>query len=246
MKQIAWKSDTEFSLDGVNFKCVLSDYKEHKTSPEQVIIIKGRWGIELYRDTFRDAGLRNVFEFGVFEGGSPILLSLLFDLEKFVGIDIKAPVAGLDEFLARHPVGERIHLHYRVSQDDEQGTREIIEREFQDSPIDLIIDDASHQYEQSRRAFEISFPYLKPGGSYIIEDWGWAHWPWFDRWQDAPALSNLVFELVMACATSRDVISQVTVYPTFVFIQKSRAASQIRELKLEELYQARGKRLNLI
>jgi hypothetical protein len=67
--------------------------------------------------------------------------------------------------------------------------------------LDLIVDDASHTYEQTKASFEILFPLLQPGGIYLIEDWSWTH---MSRCQspDAPfskrdALSNLLFEQIM-------------------------------------------------
>ena len=38
-----------------------------------------------------------------------------------------------------------------------------IDQEFAGEPIDLVIDDASHYYEHSRRSFEIVFPRLREG-----------------------------------------------------------------------------------
>ena len=71
----------------------------------------------------------------------------------------------------------------------------------------MVFDDASQWYAETKASFNAIFPFLRSGGYYIIEDWGWAHWPG-DRWQkdggiwsDRPALSNLIIELVMLCAT---------------------------------------------
>jgi hypothetical protein len=82
-----------------------------------------------------------------------------------------------------------------------------VDAEFQAQPLDLIIDDASHEYEISKMAFEELFGYLRPGGKYVIEDWGWLHWPG-ETWQTAkspfwnqPALTNLIFEIVMTLGT---------------------------------------------
>lgn len=35
--------------------------------------------------------------------------------------------------------------------------------------IEVSIDDASHLYEEVREASNITFPYLKPGGRYVVE-----------------------------------------------------------------------------
>jgi len=39
-------------------------------------------------------------------------------------------------------------------------------------PLDIVIDDASHFYDLTRKTFLNLFPMLKPNGKYIIEDWG--------------------------------------------------------------------------
>lgn len=117
-------------------------------------------------------------------------------------------------------------------------------------PIDIVIDDASHALALTRASFNLAFPYLKAGGLYIIEDWGWAHWKnpiWQTQlWTDQPALSNLVFELVMACTSSRETIARIDVSPYFVAIRKGPAAVDPATFDLASLYVARGKHLTLI
>jgi hypothetical protein len=61
------------------------------------------------------------------------------------------------------------------------------------------------------------FPYLRRGGLYIVEDWGWAHWP-EDAWQKSeaipaarPALSNLLFEVCLLSASRPDLVSSLQV-----------------------------------
>ena len=43
-------------------------------------------------------------------------------------------------------------------------------------PIDLLIDDGSHLQEDIRTSFEVLFPYVAPGGFYVIEDVHTAYW----------------------------------------------------------------------
>lgn len=38
-------------------------------------------------------------------------------------------------------------------------------------PIDIVIDDASHDPVLTRRSFDLLWPSVRPGGVYIIEDW---------------------------------------------------------------------------
>lgn len=47
--------------------------------------------------------------------------------------------------------------------------------------LDIIVDDASHFGHSSAASYAILFPALKPGGLYIIEDWGTGY---FDDWAD--------------------------------------------------------------
>ena len=93
----------------------------------------------------------------------------------------------------------------------------ILANEFPDRNVDLIVDDASHFYPESRATVNLTLPYLRPRGIYILEDWGWAHWPG-DTWQESkaipsskPALSNLVFELCMLCASRPDIVSDIAI-----------------------------------
>src|SRR5258708_7222749 len=218
MKPIEWKNQTEFSVDCVKFFCSLDDYTR-KTDNDRIIILKDRASLESYCQVLGNTRVRNLLEFGILEGGSAVLFTLLMELEKFVGVDIRDSARGIEPFLARHEVGKKIKFHFSVSQSDERPVRELIKREFAGGPIDLIIDDASHQYAHTRRTFEIAFPHLGPGGLYVIEDWGWAHWKGYNGYSGEPAMSMLIFELIMLCATSQEVVSDIGIFPSLAFIR---------------------------
>ena len=86
-----------------------------------------------------------------------------------------------------------------------------------------MVDDASHTYEQTKASFEILFPLLDPGGIYLIEDWSWAHRPYYQA-PDAPfsnrhALSNLLFEQIMLMG-STSLISEIRVWKFLYLIRK--------------------------
>jgi cephalosporin hydroxylase len=239
MKPIEWKNQTEFSVDGVKFFCSLDDYTR-KTDNDRIIILKDRGSLESYRQVLGNTRVRNLLEFGILEGGSAVLFTLLMELEKFVGIDIRDSARGIEPFLARHEVGKKIKFHFSVSQSDERSVRKLIKSEFAKSPIDLIIDDASHEYAHTKRTFEIAFPHLRPGGLYVIEDWGWPHWRGYNGLMGEPAMSVLIFELVMLCATSQEIVSDVRIFPSFAFIRKSEAATDLLDFSIEKFYQKRG------
>jgi cephalosporin hydroxylase len=246
MNVIDWKSETDFLLKGVKFKCVLSDFENYNTTADEIIIVKDRPAIEIYQAVFEKTPPQQVMEFGTYQGGSPALLTLLFNLQKYVGIDLGPQVPGFEDFLRKHPDGRKISIYNSTSQDDGEAIRSIVHKEFGDKPIDLIIDDASHQYDFSRRTFEIAFPLLRPGGTYILEDWGWAHWPGYLGWQDAPALSNLVFQLTILNASHSEIIQEMRTFPVILIIKKSDSHGSNEELCLDNLVGERGRHLNLI
>lgn len=239
MRELQWLSETEFRLAGVQFKCALGDYALEPTE-DQLVILKNRGALDQYAAVVAGEPLKNMLEFGIFQGGSPVLFSLWFDLEKFVGVDICAAVDGFERFCRSHEVGKRIRSFYEVSQTNRGRIEAIIRTEFGATPIDAIIDDASHAYGATRRTFETAFPFLRPGGLYVIEDWGWAHWPNSRLHQGQTALSMLIMELLMVCASRSDVISEVRVFPAFAFVRKSPDAPALENFRLDDLYRKRG------
>jgi SAM-dependent methyltransferase len=243
MKPLEWRSERELVVDGVRFECSVDDYTR-KTSRDRIVLLKSRGVLEQYEQVFAHQPPRNILEFGIFQGGSPALFAAWFNLEKFVGVDICDPVPAFDDFCRIHALGKRIRNHYRVSQTDRRRIEEIHRTEFGATPVDVIIDDASHHYGHTRRTFEIAFPLLRPGGIYVIEDWGWAHWSQSARFEHVyrgqTALSMLMMELLMLCASRSDLVSEVRVFPALAFIKKSPQAKPIGEFALEQLYLKRG------
>ena len=237
--QRSQSGENDFLLDGVRFLCVQGDYSL-KTDKDRLVILKDREILEKYVTELGAEPIKNVFEFGIFQGGSPALFTLWFELEKFVGVDVSAPIPDFDEFLKRHDLGKRIRPYYGISQADRSSVERIIQDEFGATPIDLMIDDASHRYTTTKKAFEIGFPLLRPGGSYVIEDWGWAHWVNFGSFRGQTALSKLVMELVMLCASRNDIVSEVRVFPWFVVVKKSLRAPKLAGMKLDSLIHKEG------
>ena len=239
MKALNWLNEAEFTVEGIKFHCCVNDYAQ-KTTNERFILLKDRGSLEQYASVLTNAEPRNVLEFGIFQGGSAALFTAWFDLEKFVGIDICGSIGPFDNFCRTHEVGKRIRSYYGVSQTDSARVREIAQSEFGDTPIDLIIDDASHLYRNTRRTFEIAFPLLRPGGIYVVEDWGWAHWSGHHSREGQTALSMLIMELIMVCASRPDLVSNLQIFPAFAFIHKSADAPTMTEAPLKSLYQKQG------
>jgi predicted O-methyltransferase YrrM len=114
----------------------------------------------------------NIVELGIASGGSTALLALLAEPRRLVACELASePVRALDEFRDRHGLADVVRPYYGVDQADRARLRAIVEAEFGDAPLDLVIDDASHLYDETIASFEVLFPRLRPDGLFIIEDW---------------------------------------------------------------------------
>lgn len=114
-----------------------------------------------------------LLELGVFRGESLRLWQEYFPLGTIIGLDKKIPK------LPRE-VNPRIFL-YEGLQDDLSLLDKIV-ADHAPTGLDIVIDDASHLGEPTRRSFWHLFErHLKAGGIYSIEDWGTGYWP---SWPD--------------------------------------------------------------
>jgi SAM-dependent methyltransferase len=130
--------------------------------------------VELYEPLLRPFEGQDVrlLELGVRRGGSLLLWRDWFPRGTIVGLDL-APVT-LDD-----PTGR-----IRVYQGDQADTALLSRIAGETAPdgFDIIIDDASHLAAPTRVSFWHLFDrHLRPGGLYVIEDWGTGYW---DSWPD--------------------------------------------------------------
>jgi cephalosporin hydroxylase len=265
IKPVDWVSETTFVVDGLEFRSDLESYTE-QTTPESAVILKDSRLLRQYLDFLAPHRTDNIFEFGVWQGGSPLFYGLATDARKVVALDHlhkgpRPPEAdhddvlarayknpALDEIIAQRGLGDRVKLHFSVSQDDRAAVTEIMDREFGEEAIDLVIDDASHYYQHSRKSFEIVFPRLREGGLYIIEDWQWAHSPHYQSggtFEGRPALTNFIFELLIAYGSHPDLFWNIVVRDWFIALQKG-SKPLPDDFNLDDLLRMRGKSLSLI
>jgi predicted O-methyltransferase YrrM len=162
-----------FTIEDVEFVCKYSP----ESSSRRFFIVKPMALVERYRSLCESEWQHaNIVELGIAEGGSTALLALLADPKKLVALDIETTeLPALRDFIDERSLGERIRPYYGVDQADGSRLDEIADHEFGDDPLDLVIDDASHVYSLTRASFETLFPRLRPGGTYVIEDWSAAH-----------------------------------------------------------------------
>jgi len=207
-----WDSKNSFRTPRFNFSCPGSDYSG-KTTREKISLLKNRELLEIYRNLTIDTPIRSIFEIGFFQGGMPLFLADMIAPEKIVAVDWLPPSEELLSLIACHSLSSSIELVGGIDQADTGRIRSILDERFGSEPLDLIIDDCSHYYAQTKACIEALFGYLKPGGKYVIEDWGWTHWPeapWQTNespFRSTESMTNLIFELVMALGSDHSVIS---------------------------------------
>jgi hypothetical protein len=117
---------------------------------------------------FREQAVR-VLEIGVHEGGSCKLWSDFFfhPQSRIIGLDLVIP-----EGAAPADPEPRIILK-QCDQNDASGLRAIAER-F--GPFDIVIDDGAHRFGETQNCYRVLFEHVRPGGYYVIEDWGVGYW----------------------------------------------------------------------
>jgi len=224
MNRIEIGPGQEFSLGGENFVITVPVKERRLSTSDAFTIAKNEPYIRVYEELASAFSPRSILELGIFQGGSYVFLDKLFKPRRISAVEISPkPVTPLLRYVADK---EGRFVHFSTSQSDRKILEHIVPNELADE-LDLVVDDASHTYEQTKASFEILFPLLKPGGIYAIEDWSWAHSPNYQA-PDAPfskrhALSNLLFEQLMLMG-STFLISEIRVWKFLYLIHKANTA----------------------
>jgi hypothetical protein len=185
---------------------------------------------------------KRMIEVGVLDGGSTIYWHHQYDLERFAAFDIVDEAPNLTRYLERNKLTDAVRVHFGVAQTDRERLQAAIDGDFGGEPVDAVIDDASHQYAETKACFETIFPYLRPGGAYIIEDWAWGHvddWP-PEAWAEMPLMSPLLSELMLLCGHASGVIDAVEINRRFAVIWRGAADLPKGNFRLPDHYVARG------
>jgi len=219
-------ADGGFSLGGEKFviEVAVPEKDRRPSTREAFTIVKNEPYLRVYEDLASGFSPRSILELGIFEGGSYVFLDKLFKPRRMSAVEISPkPVAPLLDYLSRT---ENRSVHFGTSQCDGDKLRDIVLGELADE-LDLVVDDASHTYEETKTSFEFLFPLLRPGGIYVIEDWSWAHHPNYQSpnapFSDRYALSNLLFEQIMLLG-SAPVISEIRIWKFLYLIHKAKGA----------------------
>jgi len=213
-----------------------------KSKSNEFVLVKTQSYLSFY-ESLRSFKPKYILEIGMFEGGSLVYFDKLYAPKTLVGVDIRrTPIPALERYKQKRPY---IKTFYGRSQ-DQPSTRGAAQSNFPKG-IDLVVDDASHDYEKTKATFLNIFPLVKAGGHHVIEDWGWAHRPNHQKqgstWSDKAAMTNLIFELTVMTAVSR-VFASVTVTEHVVCIRKGKGV--LPQSKLDLSGHIRGKEMGLI
>ena len=231
----------------VGFYCFYSG-EDSRALPDGLLpVAKDRDQIDRYLRLFDELRPEVLVELGIHRGGSTALLHALNQPRLLVAIELeRKPAAALSGYIQTHGLEAVVRPRYGVNQADRQAVASIMKEDLSGEQIDLVIDDASHLLDETRVSFEILFPLLRPGGLYVIEDWNAdhlladaldlvladtgqpGHTELINTLEQAAVakpvpdarLLRLPLELVLARASSRDVIREVTVMNNWVVIRR--------------------------
>jgi predicted O-methyltransferase YrrM len=179
-----------------------------------------------------------ILELGIFDGGSVAFWAEALDPQMLVAVDLAT--RGDSEYFRAYLTARKhrgtVATHWGVNQADQERLRAIVQRDF-DGPLDLVIDDASHQYSQTKASFEACFPLIRPGGFYIIEDWSWHHWREYQAispYRGRIPASRLIVELAEATGTRTGAIASITVQGTIAAVERGPAPLLSEPFRIED------------
>ncbi len=218
--RLEWRSDEEFIVDGVEYVC-RPRFDTFDSTAQRFCIRKPREDIERLEALLERTRPKRILELGIHKGGSTALIAQLAEPEKLVALDIDTPQSGdgLRAFVEARGLEGSVKAHWEVDGSDPDRLEQLLAAELADAPLDLVVDDASHLLEPSRASFNALFPRLRPGGTYLLEDWSWAHAP-MNLWPQRTPLTVLVFEIVIACAHSPGLIGGLEIDRAWATIER--------------------------
>lgn len=249
---VDWKSENDFCVEGVNFFATVDPalYHTRKSDEGSLLIVKTREMIETELQIVSHLDVKNVVDIGIWQGGSVALLDALFKPDLILAIErSNRDLPALEAYIVNNDRSSNVLLKKGVNQADREVVLDILNKEFGDTPIDLAVDDASHQYEETKVSFDLIFPRLREGGVFVIEDWQWSTLPVFYEsayFQDRKGLANLVLQCVITCAARPDVVSEVKIFPHSVAVKRGPADLTSETFEISAYAINKGKAVPLV
>jgi SAM-dependent methyltransferase len=248
--KINWTSKNCFTLEDVNFKAIKFGLPGVDSTLEEFIFQKPSWMVERYGRLICELEPKRIFELGIWKGGSSVFFHKIAEAEKLITIDISEDrIAALDDYIRLNDLKSSLKPMYGIDQSDIGLLRQIVSEEFDGGELDLVVDDASHYLDETRNSFNAIFPFVRPGGVYVIEDWPWAHGS-VDLPDDTQGfyperepLTKLVFELILACASTNAYIEKMEVDRNSVTVWRGEGSIEAEGFDIAQCCLARGRDL---
>jgi SAM-dependent methyltransferase len=233
LEALTWTDERSAALGDLAFRLPsLSSAGEDGGEADSFALLKDRPIIQAYVDYWRGrppTAAENVFEIGLWDGGSIALWHEILKPRTHVGVDLEDRRSGyFERYLAAADRGKGIHTYWDVDQADKGRLAEIVARHFS-GPLDLVLDDGSHLYGPTRASMEVLFPLLRPGGLYVVEDWAWGHWGEEFRLHASPereGLTRLVGEIAGIVGSSQEFVASLDVRRPFFVVQRGHDPSR--------------------
>lgn len=250
---LSWKAEDLFVVGDRTFK-ILPQHGFWGREPLEMqradfLVAKPRWMVERYVELIRDLKPEYIFELGIFQGGSTVLIAEVAQPRRLVAIDrLPGKRRMLEEYASSSGLEEVIRPYAAVDQADRERLATIVDEEFGGHALDLVVDDCSHRYTETRQSFSELFPRLRPGGLFVIEDWPWAHTalgtePLGGLFPDQVPLTRLVFELVLAVPSMPGLIADITIDIGAVIVRRGDATIDPHGFDISACSNPRGREL---
>ena len=250
---LTWLDEGRCRVGDTMFRISALPLEDRGREGTQLRVAKPRSMIDGYVELLHDLRPRNIFELGIFTGGSTALFFELARPHRLVAVDLSevgpsSRSARLYDWISRNGYADRVRVYGGVDQGDRGRLAEVVAEEFGDEPLDLVVDDCSHLYEPTRASFNELFPRLRPGGVFVVEDWNWAHTelgrePLEGFWPDETPLTRLLFELVLAEPAIPGLIDEITIEVGRAKIVRGEAHVEPRDFDVAECSNPRGRSL---
>jgi len=231
-----------YRVGGTTFTA--APFERFASTPDHFCIVKPPLLVERYVSLIDELRPRRVVELGICKGGSTALLAALTRPDGLLAVELDGDrIEALDTFLAQQGLDQSVTAAYGIDQANGERLGSLVDETLGREPLDLVVDDASHDLDFTRASFNVLFPRLRPGGLFIIEDWSWAHTVYEAARPDAVPLTALVFEAILAVPYRPGLIDDVLVNREWAVIRRGAGPLDPGEFDISQCYGDRGRAL---
>ncbi len=174
---LIWRDDLHLKVDDVKFHLEWDseELRNGVSTADDFLLGKNRSMVEeKLIEMEQQQRISKIFEMGIFKGGSVALHDMIF--RPLIDLRLSNTRPNLSPPLRNtfiNTTSTMVKPYYGVSQADRIEVEKILFLEFPKRDINLIVDYASHLYEETREAFKYKLSLSSAWRHYIIEDWAW-------------------------------------------------------------------------